>query len=104
MEDREIINSWISYNKKLEESLQLNRKNAEDITKIKIGSLLGSMKPIKVFTILTGIIWVCFVDLLIVNLFAVASPFFLDFSDNSGRVNKISDRDLSLSVSFNSSD
>ena len=77
MEDTEIINLWKSYDKKLEENLLFNRKNAEDITKIKVQSFLSSMKPMKIFIILTSIVWVVFVDILIFNIFAVASPFFL---------------------------
>ena len=77
MEDIEIINLWKSYNKKLDESLVLNRKNTEEITKLKVRSFLASMKPLKVFTILLGLLWVGFVDILIFNLFHIASPFFL---------------------------
>ncbi len=77
MEDTEIINLWKSYDKKLEESLLFNRKNAEDITKMKVRSFLASMKPLKIFTILDGIIWVGFVDVLIINLFPIANPIFL---------------------------
>ena len=77
MEDTEIINLWKSYDKKLEENLQFNKKNAEDITKIKVQTFLSSMKPMKIFIILAGIVWVGFLDTLIINLFHVASPFFL---------------------------
>lgn len=54
-----------------------NRKNAEEITKMKVQSFLSSMKPMKIFAILIGIIWVGFVDLLIFNLFHIANPIFL---------------------------
>lgn len=77
MEDTEIINLWKSYDKKLEENLLFNRKNAEDITKIKVQSFLSSMKPMKIFIVLFSLVWVGFVDILIFNTFAVASPFFL---------------------------
>ena len=77
MENSEIINLWKSYDKKLEESLVFNRKNAEEITKMKVQSFLSSMKPRKIFTILVGIIWVASVDLLIFNLFHYANIFFL---------------------------
>ena len=77
MEETEIINLWKSYDKKLEENLRFNRKNAEDITKIKVQSFLSSMKPIKIFIVLFSLVWVGFVDILIFNLFTVASPFFL---------------------------
>lgn len=77
MEDIEIINLWKSYDKKLEENLLFNRMNAEDITKMKVKSFLASMKPMKIFIILTGIAWVGFVDICIINLFHIANPFFL---------------------------
>lgn len=77
MEDTEIINLWKSYDKKLEENLSLNRKNAEEITKMKVRSFLHSMSPLKIFTILVGAVWVGFVDILIINLFFVANPIFL---------------------------
>jgi len=77
MEDLDIINLWKSYNKKLDESLLLNRKNAEDITHMKVQSLLASMKPLKIFAMVVGIIWVGFVDVLIISLFHIANPFFL---------------------------
>ena len=77
MEDIEMINLWKSYEKKLEENLMFNKKNAEDITKMKVQSFLSSMKPMKIFIILASIVWVGFVDTLIINLFHVASPFFL---------------------------
>lgn len=77
MENADIINIWKSYDKKLEESLVINRKNAEEITKLKVQSLLKSMRPIKIFIVLTGIAWVVFVDALIFKFFSIASPFLL---------------------------
>jgi hypothetical protein len=35
------------------------------------------MKPMKIFTLVVGILWVGFIDMLLVNLFHIASPFFL---------------------------
>jgi hypothetical protein len=77
MEETALLNLWKAYDKKLETSLAFNRKNAEDITKIKIRSLLGSMKPSKTVAILIGLLWVGAVDYLIVRLYPVATPFFL---------------------------
>jgi hypothetical protein len=77
MENTDILNLWKSYDKKLEENLVLNKRNAEDITKIKVQSLLKSMRPIKLFIIITGIVWVIFVDVLIIKFFHFASPFLL---------------------------
>ncbi|MEP7318318.1 MAG: hypothetical protein ABI921_06245 [Panacibacter sp.] len=81
MQDTEIINLWKSYDKKLDEALLLNRQNVADITRMKVKSSLASMKPIKYFAILVGIIWVGFGSVVITNLiiyaFAVTSKFFL---------------------------
>ena len=77
MEDLEMLNIWKSYDKKLEDSLLLNRQNAREITRMKVQSLISSMTPVKIFTLVTGILWVAFLDVLIINLFHFASPFFL---------------------------
>lgn len=77
MEDIDILNLWKSYDKKLEESLAFNRKNAEDITRIKVRSLVLSMRPIILCTIFVGLLWVGFIDMVIISSFSVASPFFL---------------------------
>lgn len=77
MENAEIINLWKSYNQKLEENLMFNKRNAEDITKLKVQSFLSPLKPLKGFIIVMGILWVVFLNVLIVKLFYVANPFFL---------------------------
>ena len=77
MDNTDIINLWKAYDKKLEEVLILNKQHTSDITNLKIRSFLSAMAPIKIFTIVVGIVWVGFVDILIINLFSVASPFFL---------------------------
>jgi hypothetical protein len=77
MEEDTLITLWKSYGQKLDENLQLNRRNAEDLTKIKVKSALNSMQPVKIFTIIVGTLWVLFVDALIIRLFPVANPFFL---------------------------
>lgn len=77
MKNPDIIAIWKAYDKKLEKSLTLNQKNAEDITKMKVRSLLASMRPLKIFALSVGLLWVIFVDTLIINLFPFASPFFL---------------------------
>ncbi len=81
MEDLEILNLWKAYDQKLEENLNFNRKNAEEILNIKVNSLLSSMKPLKIFTILAGILWVGFGGLMLINLalhtLSSVNPFFL---------------------------
>jgi len=77
MENTDILNLWKSYDKKLEENLVLNKKNTEDITKLKVQSMLQSMKPLKIFTIFIGILWIGFIDTLIISSFRIGSPYFL---------------------------
>lgn len=81
MEDIEIINLWKSNDNKIHENLLLNRKNAEEITKMKAQSLLSTMKPIKIFTVLVGIFWVGLGIIVLSNIyfyaFVEANKFFL---------------------------
>lgn len=81
MDDIKIKELWQSSNEKLEQSLLLSKKNTEDITKMKVQSLLSSMKLLKIFAILAGILWVGFGSVIIINLFIYAktkvSLFFL---------------------------
>ena len=81
MEQSEIINLWKAYDRKLEASLMLNKSNAIGLTRLKTKSLLSSMTPLKLFTIVVGMLWVFVGATLISNLFvhayASVSPFFL---------------------------
>lgn len=81
MDQSEIINLWKAYDRKLEASLSLNKSNAIDLTRLKTKSLLSSMAPLKLFTIVVGMLWVFVGGTLISNLFvhayASVSPFFL---------------------------
>ncbi|MGN7818986.1 hypothetical protein ACTJJB_02585 [Chitinophaga sp. 22536] len=77
MQDTDIIHLWKSYEKQLDENLFLNKKNAAEITGIKIHSSIAAMRPIKYFALLAGILWVAFIDTLLVGMFNTASPFFL---------------------------
>ncbi len=89
MLDTELIQLWKAYDKKLETSIALNRKNTEAITKIKVGSLLNSLRPLKIFTILIGILWVLFLDILVINLFSYGSTLFLISAGMVSLLNKI---------------
>jgi hypothetical protein len=77
MNENELKYIWQSSNKKVEMCLQISRENAENITKMKVYNFLYSMRPGKAIAIAIGILWVIFVDTLIINLWNVASPFFL---------------------------
>jgi len=77
MEENQLLALWESYDRKLSENLILNRQNAQDLTKIKVKSLLSGMQPLKIFAILTGIIWVLLLDVVVLNIWPAASPIFL---------------------------
>jgi hypothetical protein len=77
MNESELKELWQATNLKLEESLVITGNNSDDIAKMKIHNLLGSMKPIKIFTLLMGILWVSITGTVVVNLFPQVSLYFL---------------------------
>ena len=58
MNELELKMLWQTANEKLEKTLAGNKINADEIAQIKMYHFILSMKPIKLFTLLTGIIWV----------------------------------------------
>jgi hypothetical protein len=72
---------WQQSQQKIEALTQVNRRAEEDITKLKVNSLLGTMKPVKLFAIVAGMLWVFivggFIANLFINHFAASSPFFI---------------------------
>lgn len=81
MNETEFKNLWQKTNEKLEESFVINRNNSEDITRMKVYTLLSSMKPIKIFTLLIGILWVgigvSFLSQMYLNAFSETNKCFL---------------------------
>ncbi len=81
MNENELKLLWQTANEKLDGSLKVNKKNTEDITRLKAQNFLSSMKPIKIFTLIVGILWVTVLGIVLVNLFVNAydkvSLFFL---------------------------
>ena len=81
MDELELKNLWQTTNDKLEESFVINKKNTDEITRVKVHSILGSMKPIKIFTLLVGILWVGIggiaLSSIYLNSFPEANKFFL---------------------------
>ncbi len=81
MNELELKALWQTTNQKLEESFVISKKNSEDITRIKVHNFLGSMKPIKMFTLLVGILWVGIgataLSSIYVYAFSEANKFFL---------------------------
>ena len=81
MNELELKKLWQTTNDKLDESIVINKRNTEDITRVKVHSILGSMKPIKIFTLLLGILWVGIgviaLSSIYLNSFSEANKFFL---------------------------
>lgn len=81
MNELELKKLWQTTNEKLEASYAINKKQADDITRIKIHSILGSMKPFKIFTLLIGVLWVGIgviaLSSIYLNSFSEANKFFL---------------------------
>lgn len=81
MNELELKKLWQSTNKKLEESLVINRKYTEEIIHMKVYNLLSSMRPIKIFALLIGILWVSIGGIYLTNIylnsFSEANKFFL---------------------------
>lgn len=81
MNDLELKKLWQTTNDQLEVSIRINNKNTEDITHVKVHSILGSMKPMKIFTLLAGILWVgigvIVLGSIYLNSFSEANKFFL---------------------------
>jgi len=81
MNELELKKLWQITNDKLEASFVINKEHTDDITRIKVHSILSSMKPIKIFTLLVGILWVGIgviaLGSIYVNSFSEANKFFL---------------------------
>jgi hypothetical protein len=81
MNELELKKLWKTTNEKLEEIFVINRKNTEDITRITVHNLLGSMKPVKIFALLVGIFWVGIggfaLSTIYLNSFSEVNKFFL---------------------------
>jgi hypothetical protein len=68
MEEAYIKSLWQSATATLDEIKVLSRANAADIAAANLRSSIHSLTPVKLFTIGAGILWVGFVDTLIINL------------------------------------
>ena len=81
MNEDNIKTLWQSANGKLESGMQLSKISTDEITRLKVKSALGSMKPMKIFTLFVGIIWVLCGGIIVASLFVYAydkaSLFFL---------------------------
>ncbi len=81
MNEIELKIIWQTTNDRLEQNFVINKKNTNDITRVKIKSMLNSMTPVKIFTLLVGIVWVVvgviYLSSIYLNAFPEANKFFL---------------------------
>src|SRR5699024_8959322 len=83
MTEIELKNLWQDSNQKIEKSLNLSQKNSGEISRLKVYHYISSMKPIKLFALLVGIVWVGLGVVVLSNLFIYAFkeiPKFFLFS------------------------
>ena len=81
MEEINIKALWQATNQQVEKNFHISKQQTEEITRLKVYNLVSSMKPLKLFTILMGVLWVAIIGSAVVNLFLFAYPdanlFFL---------------------------
>jgi hypothetical protein len=81
MNENEVKALWQESNNRLEKSLTVNKSNTEDITHLKAIHFISTMKPVKIFTLIIGIIWVSIGSIVLgniyINAFSEANKFFL---------------------------
>jgi hypothetical protein len=58
MNELDLKRLWKENHDKLEGSFSFNKEYADNTTRMKVQSMQGSMKPVKFFTLLVGILWV----------------------------------------------
>ncbi len=81
MNELELKKLWQTSNEKIEENFVINKRNTQDITRLKVRNLLGSMKPLKIFALIIGFLWVGIGSIVLgsiyINSFSDANKFFL---------------------------
>ncbi len=79
MDDKEIKALWEASNSKLEKVLHISRQQSGEICRLKMQHLLSSMKPVKLFTLLIGVLWTAVAGSVLAGIYASAgaSPYFL---------------------------
>ena len=63
MEELDFKALWQTYNQKLDQSIRLNQELLMETKKSKINRLLGSVRPVRIFAVITGIVWILFLYL-----------------------------------------
>ncbi|MEO0468312.1 MAG: hypothetical protein AAF206_01730 [Bacteroidota bacterium] len=65
MEELDLKALWQSYNHKLDHSIRLNQELLMEAKMTKVRRLLSAVRPVRIFAVITGIIWVLFLYLVL---------------------------------------
>jgi len=81
MEDMDLKQIWQQQQQQLAQALVVNKQNTGAIAQLQIQTLLTAMRPVKLFAVGVGILWILVLDGVLYKLFrfhyADSSPFFL---------------------------
>jgi hypothetical protein len=81
MNEFELKKLWQNTNDNLDSNFVIGNRTSNDLNRVKIKSRLSQMKPVKIFTIIIGILWVGIgtmaLSWIYVNTFSGANKFFL---------------------------
>lgn len=67
---------WQNHDQQLNQTIVIDRNQLEEITRMKVKSALSKASPIKIFAVIFGLLWVIFIDSLIVGMFSPEWIFF----------------------------
>lgn len=80
MENIEIIQLWKSYQQKMDTALNYQNQLSTDVQNLKVRNMLSTMKPVKIFTLIVGVLWVLggtfLLSRIYQNAFEQVSKFF----------------------------
>lgn len=74
MNELDLMNVWQSYDKKLDQLLEINLQQLKEIKTMKAKSKTDSFKKSHVFVMLLGVVWVSFLGFLLSNSYG--NPYF----------------------------
>lgn len=81
MNENSLKKLWQKSNEQLDQNQLITKQYIEDITQLKVQSLLSPIKPIKIIGIIVGLIWVVLGTIMLVflfnNAFEKLSPYFV---------------------------
>lgn len=72
----ELTELWQNQQVHLRQNMEMNKVLAKEVQTLKLQQLFASMRPIKIFTLVVGLLWVVFVDSILVATYGIASPYF----------------------------